>query len=197
MGRINPVHTMLRTPAPMPTPAARPSRPSAPPTHGGDAPANAHAVDASATFLRNSCGTATTAASHFQRRAEMRHRENQEQDVGRGVFLDVRARSAKRGSMTVRHHHARPRQDGPRCRGDDGTRDFVIAAPAEWKRSSRPQLGRLSRGDAPGFLLRDAGVDQGTELAALASRTWGAASAAERIRAGYTSPGTDNHPIMA
>src|SRR5882672_353374 len=123
---------------------------------------------------------------HLRGRAEMRHREDQGQD---GRARCVPRRSARTRQGVARgwpcHHQRRARSDREEAERPVQTRRLHRCAHGpDGSEAQGRQLGRLPGGDAPGFSFETLEWIQRTELAALASDTWGC-----EVRPNETEPG--------
>ena len=106
--------------------------------------------------------------------------------VGRGVFLDVpRALGMDILPRRIRDHHRGPRLDREEAeRRGEARRLRHRAHRPDGGQARRGQLGRLPGRRRAGLLVRDAGLDPAHQLAALASDTWGC-----EVRPNETEPG--------
>src|SRR5947208_8766569 len=125
----------------------------------------------------------------FLRRAEMRHREDEEPDGwARGV--PRRAQGARHGSPArwARDHQRGTGQDGKEGkRGSTARRLRHRAHRADGGEARRGHLGRLSGRRCAGVLVRDARLDPPQADRRDRSRHLGLRGAAERDRAGHQS----------
>ena len=156
--------------------------------HGGDAAAVRHAVGRPRPrVLREPhVERLRLPRGDLERRAEVRHREDQGQD-GRPRRVPRRGACARQGLPRgrLRHHLRRPRPDGEEA-------ERRVEAGRLHRRPHRP-AGEVPRrgswdgypgGDAPGMAFETLEWVQRTQLAALATDTWGA-----EVRPNETEPG--------
>src|SRR2546428_8140473 len=124
---------------------------------------------------------------NFLRRAEMRHREDEEPD-GRARGVPRRAQGARHGCPA---RWARDHQRGTGQDGKEGKRENPAgrlrhrAHRADGGEARRRQLGRLSGWRCAGVLVRDARLDPPPADRRGRSRHLGLRGAAERDRAGH------------
>ena len=193
MGRTNPIHTMLRT--------------------GTDAYSGVldkrgiRAAD-DMVMMPLQCGTQWDGLGHvfyenymwngydcrevtIGRRAEVRHREDQEQDgrprrVARRGALQGRGVARRR----LRHHQRGSRRHAPRRRSVELKRgDYVIVRTGRWSAAQKAgSWDGYPGGDAPGFAFETLEWVKRTELAALASDTWGCEVRPNKTEDGINQP---------
>jgi hypothetical protein len=122
----------------------------------------------------------------------MRHREDQEPDGRRGVFLDVARALGKEAlddgyGITCADLDKTAQQQGVKLKRGD----YIIVRTGQMERCLKAgSWDGYPGGDAPGFAFETLEFVARTELAALASDTWGCEVRPNQPSQASTSPGT-------
>ena len=175
MGRINPVHTMLRTGTDAYSGVldkrgirAADDMVVMPLQCGTQWDGLGHIFYENYMWNGYDCRKVTTAGAQKCGIEKTKHKM-----VGRGVLLDVARFKGSTRSRRLRHHLPGPRRARRRRASRSSAATTSSCAPADGALPEAGKLGRLSGRRCAGLGVRDPGLVQAQRVAALASDTWG------------------------